>query len=354
MTLGLPSVSIQFIQEGITAIQRGSRGVVGLIIEETTAMDPVSIAHSVDIPEGVSKDNKQLILNALIGNTNAPRKLELFIMSDDKTLQDAQNYFENTYFDYLAYPEADEEDKTALVSWVKSIRDLGVMRKVVLANVEADHEGVVNVTQEGVVVGEKTYSAAEFTSRVAGLICGTDLRIATTYANVPEVDSIPFESREATATRVGNGEFVLLREAGKVKVARGVNSLKTTSGVKGTLFQKLKTVDIMDMIANDIKTTARDNYLGKYANSYDNKCLLITAIKGYLEGLVNDGLVEKNTVVVDIDIDVQRAYLKSIGTDVVNMDDQEIKEANTEYKVFIKVSCKVLDAIEEIQIKVYI
>lgn len=354
MTLGLPSVSIQFIQEGITAIQRGSRGVVGLIIEETTAMDPVSIAHSVDIPEGVSKDNKQLILNALIGNTNAPRKLELFIMSDDKTLQDAQNYFENTYFDYLAYPEADEEDKTALVSWVKSIRDLGVMRKVVLANVEADHEGVVNVTQEGVVVGEKTYSAAEFTSRVAGLICGTDLRIATTYANVPEVDSIPFESREATATRVGNGEFVLLREAGKVKVARGVNSLKTTSGVKGTLFQKLKTVDIMDMIANDIKTTARDNYLGKYANSYDNKCLLITAIKGYLEGLVNDGLVEKNTVVVDIDIDVQRAYLKSIGTDVVNMDDQEIKEANTEDKVFIKVSCKVLDAIEEIQIKVYI
>ena len=354
MALGLPSVSIQFIQEGITAIQRGSRGVVGLIIEETTAMEPVSIAHSADIPEGVSEDNKQLILNALIGNTNAPRKLELFIMSDGKTLQDAQNYFENTYFDYLAYPEAADEDKTALVSWVKSIRDLGVMRKVVLANVEADHEGVVNVTQEGVVVGEKTYSAAEFTARVAGLICGTDLRIATTYANVPEVDSIPFESREATATRVGNGEFVLLREAGKVKVARGVNSLQTTSGVKGTLFQKLKTVDIMDMIANDIKTTARDNYLGKYANSYDNKCLLITAIKGYLEGLVNDGLVEKNTVVVDIDIDVQRAYLKSIGTDVVNMDDQEIKEANTEDKVFIKVSCKVLDAIEEIQIKVYI
>lgn len=354
MALGLPSVSIQFIQEGMTAIKRGSRGVVALIIKEQEAIDPISIASSADLPEGISEDNKQLILNALIGNTNAPRKLELFVMHDGMSLQDAQNYFENTYFDYLAYPEAQEGDITALVSWIKQLRDSGVMRKVVLANADADHEGVINVTQDGVVVGEKTYTAGEFTARVAGLICGTDLRIATTYANVPEVDAIPFETREATAGRVGNGEFVLLREAGKIKVARGVTSLTSTSQAKGTLFQKIKTVDIMDLIANDIRDTARDNYLGKYANSYDNKCLLITAIKGYLEGLVTEGLIEKDSIVVDIDLDVQRAYLKGIGVDVVNMDDSDIRQANTEDKVFIKVSCNVLDAIEEIQIKVYL
>ena len=354
MALGLPSVSIQFIQEGMTAIKRGSRGVVALIIKEQEAIDPITIASSADLPEGISEDNKQLILNALIGNTNAPRKLELFVMHDGMSLQDAQNYFENTYFDYLAYPEAQEGDITALVSWIKQLRDSGVMRKVVLANADADHEGVINVTQDGVVVGEKTYTAGEFTARVAGLICGTDLRIATTYANVPEVDAIPFETREATAGRVGNGEFVLLREAGKIKVARGVTSLTSTSQAKGTLFQKIKTVDIMDLIANDIRDTARDNYLGKYANSYDNKCLLITAIKGYLEGLVTEGLIEKDSIVVDIDLDVQRAYLKGIGVDVVNMDDSDIRQANTEDKVFIKVSCNVLDAIEEIQIKVYL
>lgn len=354
MALGLPSVSIQFIQEGMTAIKRGSRGVVALIIKEQEAIDPITIASSADLPEGISEDNKQLILNALIGNTNAPRKLELFVIHDGMSLQDAQNYFENTYFDYLAYPEAQEGDITALVSWIKQLRDSGVMRKVVLANADADHEGVINVTQDGVVVGEKTYTAGEFTARVAGLICGTDLRIATTYANVPEVDAIPFETREATAGRVGNGEFVLLREAGKIKVARGVTSLTSTSQAKGTLFQKIKTVDIMDLIANDIRDTARDNYLGKYANSYDNKCLLITAIKGYLEGLVTEGLIEKDSIVVDIDLDVQRAYLKGIGVDVVNMDDSDIRQANTEDKVFIKVSCNVLDAIEEIQIKVYL
>ena len=354
MALGLPSISVKFIQEGITAIQRGARGIVAMIVKETKAINPVTIANVTDIPEGITADNKKLIINALIGNTNAPLRLELYVLGSDTTLTDALNYMENTDFDYLCYPAAADEDKTAIVTWIKNQRDQGNMVKAVLANEDADHEGIINVTQGGVVVGEKTYSAGEFTARVAGLIAGTDLRISTTYASVPEVDSIPFESRSATEAKVGNGEFVLFREAGKVKVARGVNSLVSTSQVKGSLFQKIKTCDIMDIISNDIRATARDSYLGKYANSYDNKCLLITAIHGYMDKLIVDGLVEKNTVTVEIDMEEQRAYLKSVGIDVTKMSDQEIKEANTEDKVFIKVTCKILDAIESINIRVFI
>ena len=353
MALGLPSISVKFIQEGISAIQRGSRGIVGMIIKETQAIEPITIANVTDIPEEITT-NKQLIINALIGNTNAPLKLELYVISGEMTLTDALNYFENTKFDYLCYPAAAEEDKTAIVTWIKNQRDQGNMVKAVLANENADCEGIINVTQNGVVVGEKTYSAGELTARIAGLIAGTDLRISTTYASLPEVDSIPFESRSATEAKIGNGEFVLFREANKVKVARGVNSLTTVSQGKGSLFQKIKTCDIMDIISNDIRATARDNYLGKYSNSYDSKCLLVTAIQGYMDGLVTDGLVEKNTVSVEIDIEEQRNFLKSMGIDVTKMSDQEIKEANTEDKVFIKVTCKILDAIESINVKVYI
>ena len=354
MALGLPSISVKFIQEGISAIQRGSRGIVGMIVKESASINPVTIANVTDIPEGVSADNKQLITNALIGNTNAPLKLELYVISVEMTLTEALNYFENTKFDYLCYPAAVDEDKTAIVTWIKNQRDQGNMVKAVLANENADCEGIINVTQNGVVVGEKTYSAGELTARIAGLIAGTDLRISTTYASLPEVDSIPFESRSATETKIGKGEFVLFREANKVKVARGVNSLTTVSQGKGSLFQKIKTCDIMDIISNDIRATARDNYLGKYSNSYDSKCLLVTAIEGYMDGLVTDGLVEKNTVSVEIDIEEQRNFLKSTGIDVTKLSDQEIKEANTEDKVFIKVTCKILDAIESINVKVYI
>lgn len=247
MALGLPSISIKFIQEGITAISRGSRGIVAMIIKEEKAISPATIVDVTDIPSDVTDNNKQLITNALIGNTSAPLRLELYIISGELTLQDALSYFENTQFDYLCYPSAVDEDKTAIVTWVKSQRNLGNMVKAVLANETADYEGIINVTQNGVVVGEKTYTAAEFTARVAGLIAGTDLRMSTTYTSVPEVDLIPYESRTETTEKVGKGEFILYKESGRIKVARGVNSLTTVSDttvtdiqVKVIYFKKLR------------------------------------------------------------------------------------------------------------------
>ena len=361
MALGLPSISIKFMQEGITAISRGSRGIVAMIIKEESPMDPVTIADVTDIPTDVSADNKRLITNALIGNTKAPLKLELYVINGEMTLETALSHFENTKFDYLCYPAAGDEDKKAVVTWIKSQRGLGNMVKAVLANEAADYEGVINVTQDGVVVGDKTYTAAEFTARVAGLIAGTDLRMATTYSSVPEVDDIPAETRAKTAERVGKGEFILFKEAGRIKVARGVNSLTTVSDTvttdvqsKGDLFQKIKTVDIMDLIANDIRATARDAYIGKLSNSFDNKVLLMSAIHGYFDGLINDGLVEKNTVEVDIDMEEQKKYLKSKGVNLATMSDKEIREANTGDQVFIAVKCKILDAIESISIRCFI
>ena len=229
MALGLPSISIKFIQEGITAISRGSRGIVAMIIKENKAISPATIVDVTDIPADVSADNKRLITNALIGNTKAPLKLELYVINGEMTLETALSHFENTKFDYLCYPAAADEDKTAIVTWIKAQRNLGNMVKAVLANQAADYEGIINVTQDGVVVGDKTYTAAEFTARVAGLIAGTDLRMATTYASVPEVEDIPSETRTKTAEKVGKGEFILFKEAGRIKVARGVNSLTTVS-----------------------------------------------------------------------------------------------------------------------------
>ena len=107
------------------------------------------------------------------------------------------------------------------------------------------------------------------------------------------------------------------------------------------------------MIHDDIQKTAEDSYLGKYANSYDNKCLLITAIQAYLDQLVLDGILD-NTYEnkVYIDTDSQTAYLKSIGVDLDNLNEQELKEYNTKDKVFLGASIKILDAIEGITLNI--
>ena len=85
---------------------------------------------------------------------------------------------------------------------------------------------------------------------------------------------------------VGEGKLVIFKQSGQYRIARGVNSLTTTSDVKGEAFQKIKLVDIMDLMTNDIRQTCHRSYIGKYANSYDNKCILMTAIQGYLDQLV--------------------------------------------------------------------
>lgn len=96
--------------------------------------------------------------------------------------------------------------------------------------------------------------------------------------------------------------------------------------------------------------TINKSYIGNYPNSYDNKCLLITAIKGYLKQLEDKGWIEKGKSVMEINVEKQKAYLESVGVDTTDMDEQAIKEANTGSKVFLKGSVSILDAIEDVDI----
>ena len=115
------------------------------------------------------------------------------------------------------------------------------------------------------------------------------------------------------------------------------------------------------MMQDDIRTTAQDSYIGKYVNSYDNKCLLITAINAYFQQLVREGVLGSGSC--QIDMEAQRLYFKSKGSKLVvngetknleNCTDQEIKEGNTGSKVFLKADVSLLDALEDIDLNIYI
>ena len=336
MALGLPSVNIVFKQEGMTAIERGERGIVALVLKDSKALGGHTVYDITDCPQELSEANRRYVIDALIGNTNAPLRVELFVLGSEGEVTEALEYFENTKFDYICSPYFTTQENTEVSTWIKALRDNeGVMVKAVLANTEADHEGIINFATDNLVTEHKTYTTVEFTPRIAGLIAGTSLKIATTYANIPEITSVPYEKKNATAEKVGEGKLVIFKQSGQYRIARGVNSLTTTSEVKGEAFQKIKLVDIMDLMTNDIRQTCHKSYIGKYANSYE---------------LVLEGLIERGTIKVEIDMEAQKAYLKSVGIDISEMREQEIKEYNTRDKVFLAIRCKILDAIEEINL----
>lgn len=352
--MGLPKISISFTSTAISAIQRSDRGVVALIIKDDgVPTGAYTLLGTGDKPAGFSESNAEQIDLAFVGGQNAPKKVIVYVLAANAAdYTNAFNYFETVKFDYMAIPAYDKTtQQTAVVAWIKKMRDnLGRKSKIVLPVTNADYEGVINFTSADIKVGTKTYTPVSYSTRIAGLLAGTPLTISATYQTLPEVEDVERLTVDTLNTRIDAGEFVIFHDGEKVKVARAVNSLTTTSQAKSADWKKIKIVDILDLIYVDIKATAEDSYIGKFANSYDNKVLLINAIKGYLLQLELDGLLNVGMNDVTVDIEAQRAYLQSIGVDVDKLNEQQIKEANTHDKVFLSGGVKPLDAIEDINL----
>lgn len=409
--MGAPSIDVSFIEKAVSAVTRSERGIVMLWVKDAlpeTATNPITVVTESDIPQGLSDETVEQIKLAMIGYINAPKKVLVHCMgsveetentagtenvtesegaeggsTDDDTkkaavdagYKKAMGAAETIRFDYLAIPTVETDGKGEdVATWIKSMRENKKKKvKAVLPNVAADNEGIINFTTEKSVKtetvtgkdGKKTivdtaYTAEQYCSRIAGLIAGTPMTISCTYAPLPELSDCTRLTDNDTP--VDKGEFIIFYDGEKVKVVRGVNSFITTVEGKADSFKKIKIVEAMDMINDDIVKTAQDSYLGKYANTYSNKCLLITAISSYFAQLKRDDIISSYSV--GLDAQAIRIYLKGKGMqatlddgtirDVDECGDEEIITADTGASVFLTGNVKILDAIEDIKMPIYI
>ena len=349
--MGLPIIDISFKQLAKSAVIRSQRGIVALILKDTTKAS-LTVFDEGDIPSNLSEVNQGLIKDVLKGS---PNKIELFVLGTGTNISEALTYFEGVEFNLMCMPSAETSDVTAIKAFIKKMNDVVKYKcDAILANEEADSEAIINYTADDIVVGGKSVTTANHTARIAGLIEGTPLHQSVTFATLSDIDSIENLTKEQADTRIDNGELILVREMGKVRVARGVNSLTSLTDVKGNAFQKIKLRKTLNLIHNDLRRVIVEKYIGKVPNNYDNKCILITEIKNYLDELATEQLIEKvNTV--GIDLIAQKKWLKdNTNLDVNAMTEQEIKEANTQSNVFIAISLKVVDAMEDILVSVEI
>lgn len=353
--MGAPTINISFIEKGATAITRGERGIVALVLKDETA--GVHEVYSISgIPETLTEENKQYIKDVLMGYQAAPKKVIAYVMADEGGYEDMMKYFESVKWDWIAIPTVETDGKTQdIAAWIKGLRTNDhKMVKAVLPNTEADSEGVVNLASSA-KIGTEVITAEHYCPRIAGLIAGTPLTISCTYAPLNELTACDYMSKDKLDAAVDGGKFVYKWDGEKVKVVRGVNSLTAVTDEKGESFKKIKIVEAMDMIYDDIRTTAEDSYIGKYANSYDNKCLLITAINAYFAELAREGILNPDyDNRCEIDIDAQRNWLMGQGESAEEMSDDDIKTADTGSYVFLKASIKILDAMEDITLDIYI
>ena len=273
----------------------------------------------------------------------------------------------NVKFNYIVFTTLANDASVAtlastIIDWIDE-RGESFRSKVILhgtANSYNNEHVIVNysgatvaetVSQGGVdTVVETEYTNDQFCARIAGLLAATPVERSATYAVIEE--AVACTTPDDLDAAVDDGLFFLMFDGEKVKVCRAVNSFTTTTETKGESFKKIRIVDIMDTIYNDIRGLTEDQYIGKYPNTYDNKNILITSIDEYLNELTRHNMINGHTV--EIDVNAQREYLKEAGKPVEEMAENEIKEANTGSKVFLTGTINILDAIEDIDWTIYI
>lgn len=355
--LTMPSIHVAFTELGISAIDRGAKGTVAIIVRDAAQQAPVALTQANQTPTTLGIENQNYIKRAFRGYVNPTKKVIVYTapVEGDADLSEALGYMATQSFDYLAGPaDCTADEAAAIASWIRSQRkNEGAKYKAVLPNTAEDHYSIVNFATATMQEGDIIYTTAQYCSRIAGLLAGTPMKISATYAPLPELTDCVRLTREEQDAAVGAGKLILVWDGRQVKIARAVNSLVTTTEGILDSFKKIKLVEVMDLIRTDITATIEDSYVGKMANSYDNKMLVVAAVRGYFLGLAGDGLVQKGYT-VDLDTDAIEGYLTARGVDTSEMTEQEIKQADTGSHIYLKVSCKILDATEDFHINIFI
>lgn len=364
---GLPEVIINFRTKATTAIKRSARGIVAMILHNnsTDEIKNYTIRDVSDIPEEVfTEGNIDLIKKCLLGT---PLRILVYTLPLE-SVEEAENTQANVLkmlasikWNWLCAPTATTQEQQDLASWIKTQRTIKRKTfKAVLADQAADHEGIVNFCTNNIKVQTDTdssgkavyttYTALQYTARIAGILAGLALDRSATYFKLTEVESV--EVYEDIDTLIDKGELLLLDEqdGDGVKIARACNSLVTFTTDKGEDYRYIKIIEALDMMTDDIRDTFKKYYVGKYINDYDHKMLFIGAIKVYFEGIKGNVLDKNWDNTVDIDEEFQANYAKLHGDDPTQMTKMQIRQYNTGTKLALTGNVKPVNAMEDLTI----
>ena len=345
--MGLPEIFIAFETAAVSAVSRSARGAVAIVLSDDTPRSPVTATYQslADVPaDAFTEENYRLLELAFRA---APAKVHVVRLQaeEEEAVFDA---LDKLTFNWLAAPAL---DSAKVAAYVKERREAGTAVKAVVANAEApDHEGIVNLCADGLVLSDGEIDAQDYTVRIAALLAALPLTQSATYAQLPEVVSC--DGYDDPDGEIDQGKLIIIQSRGGYRTRDLVYSLTTLTPAKAAPFQKIKIVEGVDLIQTDIADTFEKGYIGKVLNDYDSKLLLVTAINAYfkeLEGEVLDKTADNRCAV---SLAGQKGYLEQQGTDTTDMDDAQILRANTGSQVFLEARLTFCDAMEDLALEI--
>lgn len=254
---------------------------------------------------------------------------------DEVTAEDYAGYFETIeayQFNYMALPVEDDSIKQTAIEFITRLRDEeGEKCQLVVSNVVADHEAVINVTNGVVLENGTIIHPHHATVWVAGASAVCELGKSLTYQAYDGAVNVygKLTSKE-TELAILSHEFVFTEVRGRVVVETDINTLHTYTEDVGKVWSKNEAVRIFDYIANNTKQVFEDNFIGKVVNNANGR----EAFRADRIGFFNE--LESREIIQDFD---KETVVVNEGEEKDSMTlTAEVKVLNTLEKLYMTVS----------------
>lgn len=350
--MGLPQIIINFMQKAASAITRSEKGVVCLLLDDTTTSSELKDLYTYEFAAQVDKthwteDNVKIIKETL---SAGPSKVYVVRVASPKSFDDVKATVDSLSFNWLAYTSSSAQSNIVEYVQARNGKSKGKKVKAVVFNATApDDEHIVNFANTK--VKRKTDSAEIagnfYVGRLAGLLAALPFTRSSTYYVLNDLEYVT-EPEDVDAA-IDAGKFVIINDFGEPKIGRGVNSLTTVGDGKTDDWKSIVIIEAIDLILEDIYTTFKNEYVGKYKNKYDYQCIFLSAVNRYFEALEKEDVLDNEyDNHAEIDVEAQRTAWLNVGKEeAASWDELTVKKNSFKKQMFLAGNIKILDAMED-------
>lgn len=358
---GQPNIDIIFTQKAVTAVNRSERGVLCVLVQDSKNTDntPTKFIYKfeTDINESDYADASVLsaIKRCFLTSVN---KVYVLRGNENTTLKDYTDIMEKMKYNYVCTTVTKLQQE--LGNYVKTFNTKSKGKKVVAVVKDittADSKYIINVKGNWVhdTDTKTNVDMVNYLPRLASLLCNLPMNRSITYYTLTDIDDVDSSFLDGDTTTydslVDKGYLTIFVDDDVVKVGRGVNSLVSITSTDTEDMRKIIIVESMNLILEDLYTTFKDYYVGKYKNHLDNQRLFITSVNAYFRTLAGEEILDPEfDNRAKVDIETQRNAWLSIGkADAEDWSDAKVEEMTFKSYVYLQANIKILDAIEDLK-----
>lgn len=236
---------------------------------------------------------------------------------------------ESYAFNAMGVVTTEDTIKSLYESFCKRMRDeVGAKFQVVLYNKASDYEGVINLKNK---VTDEDWNESALVYWTVGASAGCAVNKSNLNKKYDGEFTVDVDYTQTELIKaIQAGEFTFHNVNGEVRVLKDINSMVTTSDVKGDDFKANQTIRVCDQIANDIAVLFNTRYQGVVANDQSGRISLQADIQKHHEQMQDIRAIENFK---DEDVTVEPGNAKG---DVVVYDN--VQPVNAMEKLYMAVT----------------